>query len=256
MTFADLKAGLLPPMTSWLRLEGELRPVPDDVQPASGDVAYVYTLKRPDQRSARGVASSRMHRSSTGHVQVTGQVSGAGAVPGTVSTITADVPTEPTRHDPLAAVRPAGGRWRSPSSSACEPGYPVVRGDAPPPYRMGPLRPDESLAARWSGRIGSEIGPARGDESVHLSRVTTTSIVCRGDRRRCGEPHGSVGDPASVAKEASAGLPDQTAASRRSRSTPPTADLLLTFDDVRRPRQARGHARSNTGIASRCPGRA
>ena len=176
VTFADLKAGLLPPMTSWLRLEGELRPVPDDVQPASGDVAYVYTLSDPtNDRLAVSVELDAPLE--TGHTQVTGQVSGAGSVPGTVATITADVPTEPIRHDPwLLLALPA--ILAIPVVVGLRTGYPVVRGDPPAPYRAGPLRPDESLAARWSGRIGSELAPREAMRPCTIT-VTTDVDVCQ-----------------------------------------------------------------------------
>ena len=176
VTFADLKAGFLPPMTSWLRLEGELRPVPEDVQPASGDVPYVYTLSDPtnDQLAVSVESDAPLE---TGHTQVTGQVSGAGSVPGTVATITADVPTEPIRHDPwLLLALPA--ILAIPVVVGLRTGYPVVRGDPPAPYRAGPLRLDESLAARWSGRIGSESAPRDAMRPCTIT-VTTDVDVCQ-----------------------------------------------------------------------------
>ena len=228
VTFADLKAGLLPPMTSWLRLEGELRPVPDDVQPASGDAAYVYTLNDPtNDRLAVSVESDAPLE--TGHVQVTGQVSGAGSVPGTVSTIHADVPTEPTRHDPwLLFALPA--ILAIPIVVGLRTGYPVVRGDPPAPYRIAPFRPDESVAARWSGRIGSESAPRDAMRPCTIT-VTTDVDVCQ----------------VKVADAASA----RTVATRRASPKrrlricwtdgckpaleihAPAADLLLTLNDVR-----------------------
>ena len=176
VTFNDLKTGLLPPMTSWLRLEGELRPVPDDVEPASGDAAYVYTLSDPtNDRLAVSVESDAPLE--TGHVQVTGRVSGAGSVPGTVSTIHADVPTEPTRHDPwLLFALPA--ILAIPVVVGLRTGYPVVRGDPQAPYRAAPLRPDESLSARWSGRIGSESATRDAMRPCTLT-VTTDVDVCQ-----------------------------------------------------------------------------
>ena len=217
VTFDDLKAGLLPPMTSWLRLEGELRPVPDDVEPASGDVAYVYTLSDPtNDRLAVSVESDAPLE--TGHVQVTGQVSGAGSVPGTVSTITADVPTEPTRHDPwllfaLPAILAIPMRGRPANR---------LSGRAWRRHRLHTAwarsRPDESLAARWSGRIGSESAPRDAMRPCTLT-VTTDVDVCqvivadaataRTVATRRASPRGGCG---SVGR---------TAASRLSRSTPP-----------------------------------
>ena len=228
VTFNDLKTGLLPPMTSWLRLEGELRKVPDDVQPASGDVAYVYTLSDPtNDRLAVSVESDAPLE--TGHVQVTGQVSGAGSVPGTVSTITADVPTEPVRHDPwLLFALPA--ILAIPIVVGLRTGYPVVRGDAQAPYRAAPLRLDESLAARWSGRIGSESAPRDAMRPCTIT-VTTDVDVCQ----------------VIVADAATA----RTVATRRASPKrrlricwtdgckpaleihAPAADLILTLNDVR-----------------------
>jgi hypothetical protein len=142
-------------MSSWLRLEGDLRE-------AAGAPAgeYRYTLHDPTNAALvlTVIAAAPLP---TGNTQVTGRLSGALGVPGTFDTIVADVPTEPPRRDPwllfsvpaiLALVVVMGGRV----------GYPVLRrertrrmppGAAPPP-RLGR---DERSVAEWSGRIGSEI---------------------------------------------------------------------------------------------------
>jgi hypothetical protein len=176
IAFEDLKAGLLPPMTSWLRLEGELRPVPDDLRPSTIDVPYLYTLtdSANDRLSVSIEANAPLE---VGHGQVTGRISGAGSVPGTVSTITVDVPTEPERHDPwlllavpaiLAALIVVGQRS----------GYPVVRRDRPPRSPAPPLRPDDSLVAKWSGRIGSDVADRAAMRPCTVA-VTTDVDVCQ-----------------------------------------------------------------------------
>lgn len=147
ISFADLEAQRIPAMTSWFRLEGDLRKVPDDTH-------YIYTLHDPldDTRAVTVAADSPL---ATGHTQVTGRISSESSVAGSFQTIQADVPTEPARHDPwllfslpaiLAVLLLVGMRS----------GYPVARRDPPARSRALPLGPDESLPARWSGRIGNE----------------------------------------------------------------------------------------------------
>ena len=227
VTFADLKAGFLPPMTSWLRLEGELRPVPDDVQPASGDVPYVYTLSDPtNDRLAVSVESDAPLE--TGHTQVTGEVSGAGSVPGTVATITADVPAEPIRHDPwLLFALPA--MLAIPVVVGLRTGYPVVRGDPPSPYRAGPLRLDESLAARWSGRIGSDSAPR---EAMRPCTITVTADVdvCQVSVADASTARTVATRRASPKRRLRVCWTDGCKPSLEIHA--PAADLLLTFDKV------------------------
>lgn len=227
VTFADLKAGFLPPMTSWLRLEGDLRPVPDDVQPASGDVPYVYTLSDPtNDRLAVSVELDAPLE--TGHTQVTGQVSGAGSVPGTMATITADVPTEPIRHDPwLLLALPA--ILATPVVVGMRTGYPVVRGDPPAPYRAGPLRLDESLAARWSGRIGSDSAPR---EAMRPCTVTVTPDVdvCQVIVADAASAHTVATRRASPKRRLRICWTDGCKPALEIHA--PTADLLLTFHEV------------------------
>lgn len=169
ISFADLKAERIPAMTSWLRLEGDLRAVPDDSQ-------YIYTLHDPhnDGLSVTVVSASRLD---TGHTQVTGRISGALSVGDSFATIQADVPTEPARHDPwLLFSLPA--ILAIPVVVGMRVGYPVVRRDPPSRSRPIPLGPDESLPARWCGWIGSESVPVDGMRLCTVA-VATDVDVCQ-----------------------------------------------------------------------------
>ena len=149
-TFEELRDGLYPDRSSWLRLEGDLQP--SDVTSA-GYVAYVLRDPQNPDLAVTILAPGPM---ATGHVEVTGHPLGGVRAPGTFEAFYADPTTEPARHDPwLLIALPAllglllllGERI----------GYPVMRGES----RKGqlaaaPLRPGEEITALWNGQIGSE----------------------------------------------------------------------------------------------------
>lgn len=223
ISFADLEAQRIPALTSWFRLEGELREV-------SADGLHVYTLHdtQDDARAVTVVAGSPL---ATGHTQVTGRISPESSVAGTFQTIQADVPTEPPRRDPwllysipaiLAILVVQGARA----------GYPVVRRD--PPHRSRsraravPLGPNERLSARWGGWIGNE--------RVGLGELRRCSLAVAGDRDVC---RLTIRDPQSVRT-----VPVRRAASNtrvrlcRTDGCQPglevhaqAADVVLVFDD-------------------------
>jgi hypothetical protein len=153
-SLADLRAGLYPSRTSWLRLEGELEPAEVTTE---GYTAYVLRDTSDPSLAVTVLASSPMP---TGHADVTGQPLGGVRAPGTFEAFYADATTEQPRHDPwLLIALPAllglllvlGERI----------GYPVMRRES----RNGalaaaPLRPGEEVGARWNGQIGSEAPPA------------------------------------------------------------------------------------------------
>ena len=182
-----------------------------DRRTASGDAARLHGRRSDDRLASSSISAA-------GQVsQVTGQVSGAGSA----GTVDDHRPTSdgasPAR--PLAADRPAG-----------DPGDLVVVGLRPAirscaatrrlhiaPARSGA---DESLAARWSGRIGTESAARDAMRPCTHHGHDATADVCqvivpmRATAR-------DGGDPASVARDGDVrSLPGRTAASRRSRSTP------------------------------------
>jgi hypothetical protein len=218
ISLADLESQRIPALTSWFRLEGDLRAV-------SHDGLYIYTLHDPqdDRRAVTVVSEAPLV---TGHADVTGRIASESAVAGTFQSIQADVPTEPARHDPwllfslpaiLAIAVLAGFRV----------GYPVVRGDPAAGSRALPLRPDESVAARWSGRIGNERATLEQMRPCFIA-VAQGVDVC----------HVTIDDAGTIRK-----VSVRRAAFRRrmricwtSGCRPavemhgPSADLLLTFD--------------------------
>ena len=149
-SLADLRAGIYPSRTSWLRLEGDLEPA--EVTTA-GYTAYVLRDTSDPSLAVTVLASSPMP---TGHADVTGHPLGGVRAPGTFEAFYADATTEPPRHDPwLLVALPAllglllllGERI----------GYPVMRGESPKgPLAAAPLRPGEEITARWNGQIGRE----------------------------------------------------------------------------------------------------
>jgi hypothetical protein len=152
-SFEELRQGRYRERTSWLRLEGELRAVEDTrVAP------YTYVLEDPrDPGSAVTIYAEGPLP--TGHQDVTGRPLGGVRQAGTFEAFYADVPTEPARHDPwllialpalLAGVLAIGERV----------GYPIVRGERVLGAATRALDPDETVPARWSGRIGGEFRAA------------------------------------------------------------------------------------------------
>jgi hypothetical protein len=214
-TFEELRDGLYPDRSSWLRLEGDLQP--SDVT-SEGNVAYVLRDSRNPDLAVTILAPGPMP---TGHVEVTGHPLGGVRAPGTFEAFYADPSTEPARHDPwLLIALPAllglllllGERI----------GYPVIRGESQKvPLAAAPLRPGEEVAARWNGQVGSEdlpLGEARacsvavddegevallrirdegGTRHVAVRRTTPKVIgrVCRTNGFRPGiEVHGTGSD--------------------------------------------------------------
>jgi hypothetical protein len=150
ISFQDLQADRIPARTTWFRMTGDLRPVPDPTQ-------AIYTLHdlRNDVLAVTVVADAPLP---TGPTQVTGVISGVIPVDGTFATIRADVPAEPARHDPwLLFAIPA--LLAIPLLIGMRTGYPVVRRDPPARTHGAPLAPGESLPALWSGWIGNEVVP-------------------------------------------------------------------------------------------------
>ena len=91
-----------------------------------------------------------------GHAILTGQLSPGAATVGNIGSIDADVPAVPRRDEPfqLILVPAAIGIL---IAVGIRVGYPVVRRERPSGSRSVPLAAGEQLAARWSGRIGSDV---------------------------------------------------------------------------------------------------
>lgn len=168
LTFEDVKLDRIPAMTSWVRLEGELRPL-------EGARGFLYELHdtRDDRLYVIVIAEAPLE---LGHAVLTGRLSLGEATVGNIGSIEADIPAVPKRNEPFGLILlPAavglvvilGGRL----------GYPVVRRDgrpgSAPAAGLVPLAADERMAAWWSGRIGSE--------GIHLQqRIPCTLSVTPG----------------------------------------------------------------------------
>jgi hypothetical protein len=147
LTFDDVGQGHIPAMTTWVRLEGDLRATQN-----AGGTLYELHDSRDDARYVIVIAADGPLP--TGHTMVTGRISPNITTTGNVGTIDADVPAVPPVDEPIwlyltpgviAIVIAIGVRT----------GYPVARrergsGD------HAPVLVGESLAARWNGRIGSD----------------------------------------------------------------------------------------------------
>ena len=166
-SLADLRAGLYPSRTSWLRLEGELEPAEVTTE---GYTAYVLRDASDPSLAVTILASSPMP---TGHADVTGQPLGGVRAPGTFEAFYADATSEPPRRDPwlLVALPALFGLLLLLGERI---GYPVMRGESRTgPDAAAPLRPGEEVAARWNGRIGSE---AQADRTRIAAEAQAASI--------------------------------------------------------------------------------
>jgi hypothetical protein len=148
LSFDDMRLERVPAMTSWGRLEGELRrtksafgglyELHDSVDPA----LYVIVITEADLPD--------------GHAMVTGRVSPRRALTGNVGSIDADVPAVPRVDEPIwlyltpgiiALLILVGMRV----------GYPVIRGDRRSEFFVAQVADGEPIRVQWSGRIGREV---------------------------------------------------------------------------------------------------
>jgi hypothetical protein len=187
LTFEDVRLDRIPAMTTWVRLEGELRPL-------EGARGFLYELHAPldDRLYVIVIAEGPLE---LGHAVVTGRLSPGAATTGNIGSIEADIPAVPKRNEPfglillpaaLGLVVVIGTRL----------GYPVVRRDGRPVSAEGslPLAPAQRVSARWSGRVGSEgvrlaeripctitvsAGPDVSDLAIEDARGTRTIRVRR-----------------------------------------------------------------------------
>ena len=148
VSFEDVRLDRIPAMTSWVRLEGDLRQFP-------GATTDLYELHdtRDDRVYVIVIAPAPL---TLGHAVVTGRISPRASAVGNVGSLDADVPAVPRRDEPfhlillpaaIGGVIVLGTRI----------GYPVVRRERQSGKRAARLPVGERLATRWSGRIGSEV---------------------------------------------------------------------------------------------------
>ena len=168
ISIADLRDGHYQSRESWLRLEGELEPS----EVTSGD--YIGYVLRDSSDPTLAVTVLSPSPLPTGHTDVTGQPLGGVRAPGTVEAVYADVPTEPARRDPwvLVALPALAGLGLGLGERV---GYPVMRGESGETVTASPLAPNETISARWNGRIGGEEVPTA------ESRACTVRVTGAGE---------------------------------------------------------------------------
>jgi hypothetical protein len=171
LTFDDVRQGHVPAMTTWVRLEGDLR----ETENGGGSL---YELHDSRDAAMYVIVIAADGPLPTGHTLVTGRISPNITTTGNVGTIDADVPAVPPVDEPIwlyltpgvvAIVIAIGIRT----------GYPVARRERGSGDRSLRLAPGESLAARWSGRIGSEtVGRARPEAcTIEVSSEPDLSLL-------------------------------------------------------------------------------
>ena len=168
LSFEDIRTGSIPAMTSWARVEGDLRPYPNSDS--------LYELHDTADPSLYLIVISDAALP-LGHQVMTGRISPtSGVTTGNIGSLEPDIPAVPKQNEPFAIIwLPAGlaaiillGRRL---------GYPVVRRERSTLLHAPPLALGERLRARRSGRIGSE----------DVSRAE--AIACEVEVRRGGDAH-------------------------------------------------------------------
>ena len=147
LTFDDVRLARIPAMTTWVRMQGDLR-IPKGASPG------LYELHALDNDRLY-VSVVALVPLDTGRMEVTGRLSLAAMTAGSIGSIDADVPTVPRRDEPFQLILlPAV--LGIVVAFGIGLGYPVVRRERPPESGSPRLAAGEQLSARWSGRIGSE----------------------------------------------------------------------------------------------------
>jgi hypothetical protein len=148
LSFEDMRLERIPAMTSWGRLEGELRRTTS----AFGGLYELHDTKNP----ALYVIVITDADLPDGHAMVTGRVSPRFTATGNAGSIEADVPAVPRVDEPiwlyltpavLALVALLGNHL----------GYPVIRGDRRSEFFRSQVADGEAVPVRWSGRILAEV---------------------------------------------------------------------------------------------------
>ena len=188
LSFEDIRTGSIPAMTSWVRVEGDLRPYPNsdslyELHDIADSSHYLIVISDAPLPLGRQVMTGRISPTS-------------GETTGNIGSLEPDIPAAPKQNEPFAIIwLPVGlglailvGRRL---------GYPVVRRERPRLLHAAPLAPGERLNARRSGRIGSETVSAadavpcevevrRGDEA-HEVVLTDAPDGAHGSRDRPAE---------------------------------------------------------------------
>jgi hypothetical protein len=150
LSFDDLRYQRIPAMTTWVRLDGDLRP-----RTTGGGNAY-QLLDPADERSYVDVDSSATLQ--PGHAVLTGQLGlGSNPVgsPGFLGVLIADDPPVPRRNEPFQLILlPA--LLGIALAMGIQQGYPVVRPERRPGTPTARLATDETVDARWGGWIRNE----------------------------------------------------------------------------------------------------
>jgi hypothetical protein len=219
LTFEDVSLERIPAMTTWVRLEGDLRPPDGGV----GDLYKLYDLTDPNLYLYISNASSLP----LGHEIVTGRISATGGETGLIGTLAADVPAVPKANEPFAVILfPAV--VAAFLAIGINVGYPIRRHEGWPKEAPRPLVPGAAVAARWSGRIGSEM--------VAPEAPTAALVSVAGESDRFDVTIAGPGEPRVIRTRRPASA-TRVRVCRTSGCEPgleihaPTADLLLMFDD-------------------------
>jgi hypothetical protein len=148
LTFDDVRLDNIPAFTTWVRLEGELEVTHDafatsELHDTRDDRMYVIVIA-PAPLPA-------------GHTIVTGRIAVSGDRGyGNVGTIQIDLPAVPKRNEPFGLILlPAAVGFFI--VLGIHLGYPVIRRDERSVAHGVPLAPNESVPARWSGRIAGDV---------------------------------------------------------------------------------------------------
>lgn len=148
LTFEDVRLERIPAMTSWVRLEGDLRV-------REGGIGNLYELHDLKDDSLFLLVHNAASLAPGSQV-VTGRISPRQATSGNIGTLIADVPAVPKTNEPFGVILfPAAlGAFVAMGINV---GYPVRRHEGASRAVPRPLEPRASVAVRWSGRIGSEL---------------------------------------------------------------------------------------------------
>ena len=160
LTFEDVRLERIPAMTTWVRLEGDLRVREGGI----GNLYELHDLTDDDLYVLIHNAASLP----PGRQLVTGRISPRAAETGNIGTLIADVPAIPNANEPFAIILfPAAvGAFVAMGISV---GYPVRRRERGSRAAPRPLEPGGTVEARWSGRIESEVVPLDASIAARVS---------------------------------------------------------------------------------------
>jgi hypothetical protein len=150
LTFEDVHVDRIPAMTSWVRLEGDLRPFPGsdslwELHDPANDALYVLVITDAPL--------------TPGHTILTGRLSQRTATTGNIGSLDPDIPAVPKRNEPFGLILlPAAVGGMIVVGRRL--GYPVVRRQRRSRVQGPRLATGERLDGRWCGRIAGQVVPA------------------------------------------------------------------------------------------------